>query len=109
MGHTLGSHTHTHYSSANLWEKEMDFELTEPKFVLKKLAGAEIFSFSYPFGEPMDCLPAYQRIKKYKLYRYAFTIEPKVNTASTDHLDLGRYSPNSKETPDDIIRRLKDL
>lgn len=111
MGHTIGTHTHTHVSVAATRLNSNDFEkeVIYPKKFLEKKFGIEIFSFCYPFGEKQDWLSSSELLAKTNEYEIAFTIEEIKNTKNSSPLQLGRYSPRSTDNAEklsSIIERI---
>ena len=100
MGHTIGSHTHTHLSIAASKLNSTDFkkEVIFPKKILEKKFGKEVFSFSYTFGEEQDCLLPSKLLENTKEYKLAFTVEGRKNTKNSSPLLLGRYMIKSDDT-----------
>lgn len=107
LGHSLGVHTRSHVSvGAHALEDDFSREIVEPKAFLEKEFGAEVFAFSYPFGEPQDCLSTRSLIEKTDAYEIAFTVEEKLNTGATPRLELGRYQPMSYDTETTLLAKL---
>lgn len=100
MGHTIGTHSHTHLSigATKLNSNVLEKELIYPKKFLEKKFGIEISSFSYPFGETQDCLSTSTLLTITKEYKLAFNLEEKKNTKDTSPLQLGRIMPTSTYT-----------
>lgn len=97
MGHSIGTHTHTHVAVIKLNSNDFEKEIIYPKKFLEKKFGIEVNSFSYPFGEKKDFLSSSQLIKKTNEYKLAFTLEEIKNTKKTSTLQLGRYSLTSTD------------
>src|SRR3989344_1352664 len=106
MGHAIGSHSHSHFSAANISGPELKHELEISKLILEKNFGVNINAFSYTFGLPTDCLSARKLISLTSAYNLAFTIDEKINTNKTSPLELGRYMPTSKDTSSSIRQKL---
>lgn len=104
MGHSIGTHSHTHVSigGANLNPEDFEREIRYPKKFLEKKFDIDVFSFSYPFGEKQDCLSSADLLMKSKDYKIAFTVEDKINTKETSPLQLGRYMPRSTDTTEKL-------
>ncbi|KKU51526.1 MAG: hypothetical protein A3H69_01990 [Candidatus Sungbacteria bacterium RIFCSPLOWO2_02_FULL_47_9] len=109
MGHSLGSHTHTHVSVAATelsqidYEKEMDF----PKRYLEERFKTNVRSISYPYGLKEDCLTAASLLERSGGYEFAFSVEPKVNEYGSNGLNLGRYMLSGSDTPETMMRSLE--
>lgn len=104
MGHTIGTHSHSHLSIGSVKLNSEDFikEMIYPKEILEKKFGVEVFSFSYPFGDKQDCLSSSEFLKNTNEYKIAFTTEIIKNTQKTSPLLLGRYMPNSTDTKEKL-------
>lgn len=111
MGHHIGVHTHSHISvgPSKLSSKEKKIELVRPKQILEKKFNVKINSFSYPFGERLDCLNSKSLPKELKQYKIIFTVEENFNTFKTSPLELGRYQPHSKDTTKSLIKNLEKI
>lgn len=109
MGHSIGSHTHSHFSvgSANLSEAELKREVEASGKTLEKLFNVKVNAIAYPFGESKDCLSGDELSKITTNYELAFTLEERINRAEDSPLEIGRYVQYSKDTGDDICKKLK--
>ena len=109
MGHSIGTHSHTHISVANseLSKSEVEKELIEPKLILESEFNTNVISMSYPFGESKDCLNAKKLIQKTNSYELAFTIKHKLNTKNTSPLEIGRYMVHSSDNSNKLNKILK--
>ncbi|RZD46936.1 MAG: hypothetical protein CXT78_03300 [Thaumarchaeota archaeon] len=109
MGHSIGTHSHTHISVANLElsKSELEKELTEPKLILESEFNTNVISMSYPFGESKDYLNAKNLIQKTNSYQLAFTIKNKLNTKNTLPLEIGRYMVHSSDNSNKLNKILK--
>ena len=65
MGHTIGTHSHSHISlgSSRLTKKEILSELIGPQKYLNDFFGIDSKFISYPFGDIRDCLKSKQLLK----------------------------------------------
>ncbi|NDP27729.1 MAG: polysaccharide deacetylase family protein [Flavobacterium sp.] len=90
----LGSHTHNHYPTALLSEKEMEFELKNSKLFFEKLTNTAINMVAYPYGTPDSCTTQVAEIAKRVGYKYGFTTTRGVNTLENNLLLLNRYDCN---------------
>ena len=99
MGHSIGTHTHSHISIAGNKISLSDFkkEVLWPKQYLEDLFDTKISSFSYPFGEKKDCLSTRDLISKTNDYQLAFTVDEIFNTKLNSPYELGRYQPQSND------------
>lgn len=104
MGHTVGTHSHTHLSigATKLSSADFDKEILYPKKFLEKKFAIKIFSFSYPFGQKQDCLSSSKLLANTKEYKLAFTVDEKKNTKNTSPLQLGRYMPTSTDNAEKL-------
>ena len=111
MGHSLGTHTHTHISvgPTKLSEENQKLELSEPKKILENKFNTSIKTFSYPFGEVDDCLTENGLSKYLKEYKLIFTVKEKMNTNNTSPYELGRYQPISTDTTKILQNKLKKI
>ncbi|HET8793271.1 MAG TPA: polysaccharide deacetylase family protein [Nitrososphaeraceae archaeon] len=111
MGHTIGTHSHTHLSigATKLNSNDLEKELIYPKKFLEKKFGIEISSFSYPFGETQDCLSAPTLLTITKEYKLAFNLEEKMNTKNTSPLQLGRIMPTSAYTTEKLSDTIEKI
>lgn len=94
MGHSIGTHSHTHVSvaTANLSEEDFVKEVIAPQNYLEKTFGTTVDAFSYPFGGAQDRFsPEFLREKA--SYDFAFTVDPILNKPGTNPLEIGRYEP----------------
>lgn len=104
MGHTIGTHSHTHLSigATKLNSTVLEKEIIYPKKFLENKFGIKVFSFSYPFGEMQDCLSPSELLTITKEYKLAFNLEEKMNTKNTSPLQLGRIMPTSTYTTEKL-------
>lgn len=111
LGHSLGVHTRTHVSvgASALSDEAFKREMVEPRMFLEKEFATEVVSFSYPFGDARDCLSTAEVLKRTHAYELGFTITPHANTKDTAPLELGRYMPHSKDTPESILVKLNEM
>ena len=110
MGHSIGSHSHSHISVANseLSKLQLKEELIEPKLILEAEFDTNVISMSYPFGESKDCLSAQSLIEKTNSYELAFTVEHKLNTKNNSPLEIGRYMVHSSDNSHKLNKILKN-
>ena len=110
MGHSIGSHSHSHISVANseLSKLQLKKELIEPKLILEAEFDTNVISMSYPFGESKDCLSAQSLIEKTNSYDLAFTVEHKLNTKNNSPLEIGRYMVHSSDNSNKLNKILKN-
>jgi len=110
MGHSIGTHSHTHVSVANseLSKLQLERELIEPKLILESEFNTKIISMSYPFGESKDCLSAQNLIEKTDSYQLAFTVNHKLNTKNMSPLEIGRYMVHSSDNSNKLNKILKE-
>lgn len=99
MGHSIGTHSHTHISVASSKLSNEDFkkELISPKKILKDLFNTNAYSLSYPFGQNDDCLSTKELIEHTNDYELAFTVREVLNTKLTSPYEIGRYQPRSTD------------
>ena len=111
MGHSLGTHTHTHISvgPTKLFEEDQKLELSEPKKILENKFNTSIKTFSYPFGEIDDCLTENALSEYLKEYKLIFTVKEIINTNNTSPYELGRYQPISTDTTKILENKLKKI
>ncbi len=111
MGHSVGTHTHTHLSIGTSKLNSNDFkkEVVHPKKILEEKFNSKIFSFSYTFGEKQDCLPPSELLTYTKEYKLAFTVEGKKNNKNTSPLQLGRYMVKSKDTVKELSSNIEKI
>ena len=109
MGHSIGTHTHTHISvkASNLSENKFFEEVINPKAILEEKFQTNVEAFSYPFGNIKDCLVTKQLIDKTNVYKIAFTVEEIFNSQKFDMLQIGRYQPKSKENSSVLREKLE--
>jgi peptidoglycan/xylan/chitin deacetylase (PgdA/CDA1 family) len=110
MGHYVGAHTHTHISipptiDTNYIEKELVF----PTTIFKKIFNQKMYSFSYPYGDPNDCLSSKDLMNHTNQYKLAFTVENKFNTLITSPLELGRYEVQRSDTITTLNHKLHKI
>jgi peptidoglycan/xylan/chitin deacetylase (PgdA/CDA1 family) len=108
MGHSIGTHTHSHISvgSSNLEDNELDFEIIQPKNYIEKTFKIKSDFMSYPFGKTIDCLSSKELIVKTDSYKLAFTVDEILNKKSTSPYELGRYMPSSSDTSDLLYKKM---
>lgn len=111
MGHSIGTHTHSHISvgSSKHTDDEFNFEIIEPKNYLEKSFGIKIDFMSYPFGGVVDCLSSKDLIVKTNSYKLVFTVEEILNKKSTSPFELGRYMPTSSDTSELIYKKMNSM
>ncbi|PCI29358.1 MAG: hypothetical protein COB67_04185 [SAR324 cluster bacterium] len=99
MGHSIGTHSHSHLSVAASELPKGDFykEMIFPKSYLEETFGIPVYSMSYPFGGQKDCLKAKDLDDMQSAYDIIFTVEKVLNTQDTNPLELGRYMPMSTD------------
>lgn len=108
MGHSIGTHTHSHISvgSSNLEDNELDFEIIQPKNYIENTFNIKSDFMSYPFGKTIDCLSSKELIVKTDSYKLAFTVDEILNKKSTSPYELGRYMPSSYDTSDSLYKKM---
>ena len=108
MGHSIGTHTHSHISiaSTKLSDEEFNFEIIQPKNYLETSFGIKSDFMSYPFGGIADCLSSKDLIVKTDSYKLAFTVEEILNKKSTSPFELGRYMPKSSDTSELLYKKM---
>ena len=111
MGHSIGTHSHSHISiaSANLTETELKKEITGSKQILETEFNTRVTAISYPYGKPADCLKPSELLALDPSFRLAFTIEPKINEINTSSLELWRYMPTSQDTSSALLDKLEQI
>ena len=108
MGHSIGTHTHSHISvgSSRLEDSELNFEIIQPKNYLENTFKIKSDFMSYPFGKTEDCLSSKELIMKTNSYKLAFTVEEILNKKSTSPYELGRYMPTSSDTTELLYKKM---
>ncbi len=111
MGHSIGTHTHSHISvgSASLTKNEFYNEIISPKHYLEKVFGTNIDIMSYPFGAKADCLSSKELILQTNSYKLVFTVSAHLNTKLTPPLELGRYMPTGTDTINSLNKKMNDI
>ena len=111
MGHSIGTHTHSHISigSSYLEENELNFEIIQPKTYLETIFKIKSEFMSYPFGQTVDCLSSKELIIKTDSYKLAFTVEEILNKKSTSPYELGRYMPTSLDTSELLYKKMVSM
>ena len=111
MGHSIGTHTHSHISigSSNLKNNELNFEIIQPKNYLETTFKIKSDFMSYPFGKIVDCLSSKELIVKTDSYKLAFTVEEILNKKSTSPYELGRYMPTSSDTSELLYKKMLSM
>lgn len=111
MGHSIGTHTHSHISvgSSNLKNEELNFEIIQPKNYIENTFKTKSDFMSYPFGKTIDCLSSKELIVKTDSYKLAFTVEEILNKKSTSPFELGRYMPTSSDTSDTLYKKMTSI
>ncbi len=110
MGHTIGTHSHSHVSLAReiINDDYIEKELVKPKEHLMDYFDIDINCMSYPFGESRDCLKAQELFKQTNAYQLAFTIEHKLNTKDTPPLEIGRYMVDSRDDVNVLKKKIEE-
>ena len=108
MGHSIGTHTHSHISigTSNLTDNELNFEIIQPKNYIENTFKIKSDFMSYHFGKTIDCLSSKELIVKTDSYKLAFTVEEILNKKSTSPYELGRYMPTSSDTSDLLYKKM---
>jgi peptidoglycan/xylan/chitin deacetylase (PgdA/CDA1 family) len=108
MGHSIGTHTHSHISvgASNLADDELNFEIIQPKNYLESIFKIKSDFMSYPFGKTIDCLSSKELIIKTDSYKLAFTVDEVLNKKSTSPYELGRYMPTSSDTSELLYKKM---
>ena len=108
MGHSIGTHTHSHISigTSNLADDKLNFEIIQPKNYIENTFKIKSDFMSYPFGKTIDCLSSKELIIKTDSYKLAFTVEEILNKKSTSPYELGRYMPTSSDTSDLLYKKM---
>jgi peptidoglycan/xylan/chitin deacetylase (PgdA/CDA1 family) len=108
MGHSIGTHSHTHISIAakNLSDKDFYTEIVRPRQYLEDTFKVPVTSISYPFGGHLDCFSEAELKPEETGYRYAFTVEKKLNTQSNSRYSIGRYMPLATDNAESIENML---
>jgi len=111
MGHSIGSHSHTHVSvgAHDLSGEDFQKELVQPKYILQDTFETPVFALSYPFGSEKDVLSSQDLVKKAGEYKLAFTTAKIVNTKQTPPLELGRYMPRGEDTVERLEKILNEI
>jgi len=93
-GFEILSHTVSHARLGELNHERCRDELAGSKVALEALLGHEVVGVSYPHGscDESVCQAAHQAG-----YEYGFTIEPRMITASTHLLRIGRFVASARE------------
>lgn len=111
MGHSIGTHTHSHISVgiSNLENEELNFEIIQPKNYIENTFKTKSDFMSYPFGETIDCLSSKELIARTNSYKLAFTVEEILNKKSTSPFELGRYMPTSLDTSETLYKKMTSI
>jgi peptidoglycan/xylan/chitin deacetylase (PgdA/CDA1 family) len=111
MGHSFGTHTHTHISVSptQLTNKQQELELVMPKQILENILDQSVISFSYPYGESKDRFKPNTIIDSLKIYKLIFTVEEKNNFTNTSPFSIGRYQPMSNVTSSTLLNKLTSI
>ncbi len=111
MGHSIGTHSHTHVSvgGSRLSNSDFNKEVILPKKILEKTFDTKIIAMSYPFGEEQDCLSTAKLIENTKEIQLAFTIKSVLNTQTISPLELGRYQSTSTDNAEKLKNTLKEI
>jgi len=88
---TIGAHTVTHSALSALSEEQQRKEIFTSKQVLEKITGAEITTFSYPFGRRVDYNRTSVRLCRKAKFRKAASNFPGQVHRWTDHYQLPRH------------------
>ena len=96
MGHSIGTHTHTHISFAHsLSPNDLKNEFHYPKMKLEQTFNINCQLMSYPWGEKKDRMELEKILTDYNDYEFIFTTEEKFNSKNTHHFQIGRFQPSS--------------
>ncbi len=111
MGHSIGTHSHTHISlhgqnySKHIFEKEILY----PKNYLDSNFGISVSSMSYPFGQSQDCFSSNDLKHLTNDYELCFTVNDILNTSNISPLEIGRYLPLSSDTASILDKKLRSI
>ena len=105
QGIEFGSHTRTHPHLAALSERELTDEIEGSKEDLKRLLGAEVLSFAYPYGEGAQ----FGAVRKHlsHTYQLGLTIREGLNTIETNPYELLRATILPSDTERDFDFKLR--
>lgn len=111
MGHSIGSHTHSHPSiaSSSLSDEDFKKEVLYPKEYLEQEFGTQVRAFSYPFGEEQDYTGSDELVHKSGAYELAFTVDRFLNTPDVSRSRLGRYSVYSTDSAEKVVQDLREI
>ena len=111
MGHSIGTHSHSHISVnfSDLSKTEFNKEVIEPKHLFESKFNTKVISFSYPYGGKSDYYSSTEFSDRTLDYKLAFTVEEKINNENTSPLEIGRYQPMGNETVSKLTNKLKSL
>ncbi|HUY37277.1 MAG TPA: polysaccharide deacetylase family protein [Candidatus Binataceae bacterium] len=87
-GIEFGSHTRTHPHLAALGEPELEGEIEGSRNDLQSLLGAEVHSFSYPYGDGAGSSIVRERVRR--VYQLAMTTVAGLNAFETNPYELRR-------------------
>jgi peptidoglycan/xylan/chitin deacetylase (PgdA/CDA1 family) len=88
----LGNHTYTHANCRTLTAAEFAAEIDRNKADLEKISGAQVRSFSVPYGSSVDLTAELAEHLQSSGYKAAFLAEGRANSTSTPQLRLDRVS-----------------
>ena len=112
MGHSIGTHSHTHISVAASTSgdaERLETELIKPRQYLEQVFDTPVYSMSYPFGAEKDCLSGCKLLEKTREYQLAFSVEEKLNRRNSSPLEIGRYMPTSRDSADYLVNKLEGI
>ena len=111
MGHSIGTHSHSHISInySNLSKFEFHKEIIKPKHIFESKFNTEVISFSYPFGEKSDYYSSAKFLDKTMDYNLAFTVEERLNNENTSPFEIGRCQPVGDQPIAELNKKLKSL
>ena len=111
MGHSIGTHSHTHISlhGQNYPKNIFDKEIIYPKNFLDSTFEIDTLSMSYPFGQPQDCFSSNDLTILTNDYDLCFTVNDILNTSQTSPLEIGRYLPLSSDSTSILDKKLRNI
>lgn len=108
LGVEIGNHTMTHVHCRALSESERAVEVVEAKARLEALAGAEVRSFSVPYGNERDLTPEMLKVLRASGHRAIFLVHARSNMRRPAP-DLWYRTSLHNERPQDLAKKLRYL
>lgn len=108
-GMEVGGHTVSHPILSVIDDREARRQINDNKAALESIIGAEIETFAYPNGRPLqDYDGRHVSMVRECGYRYALTTATGTTTRTTDHWQIPRFTPWDRQRAKFLARMLQN-